>query len=157
MIRYLLDTNIVSEAVKATPSAELIDWLGERDNDSLYIASFSIAEIARGILTKPPGHRRRALEAWFSGPEGPQGLFADRILPFDVGAALAWAHLMAEGVAAGQPRSALDMIIAAVADANGCVVVTGNERHFRGVVEMLNPLGGQGSDPRHPSAAGNPR
>ena len=157
MTRYLLDTNIISETVKATPSVELIGWLSEQDNDSLYIASFSIAEIARGILAKPHGRRRRTLEAWFSGPEGPQGLFAGRILPFDVGAALTWAQLMAEGAAAGQPRSALDMIIAAVAEANGCVVVTGNERHFRGVVEMINPLGGHGSDPRHSDARGNPR
>lgn len=157
MIRYLLDTNIISETVKATPSTQLIDWLSEQDNDSLYLASLSIAEIVRGILAKPHGRRRRALEAWFSGPEGPQALFAGRILPFDVGAALTWARLMAEGVAAGQPRSALDMIIAAVAEANACIVVSGNERHFRGVVEMINPLGGHGSDPGHPNTDGNPR
>lgn len=141
MTRYLLDTSIISEAVKAMPAAELIEWLAERDDDSLHIAAFSVAEIARGIFAKPQGRRRRALETWFSGPEGPQALFAGRILPLDVRAALSWARLMAEGTSIGQPRSALDMIVAAVAEANDCIVVTGNERHFRGVVEMINPLG----------------
>jgi predicted nucleic acid-binding protein len=47
---------------------------------------------------------------------------------------------MAEGSAAGRPRSALDMIIAAIAVAHDCVVVTLNERHFLGIVDLVNPL-----------------
>jgi predicted nucleic acid-binding protein len=82
------------------------------------------------VLKKPAGKRRNQLEAWFSGPEGPQALFSGRVLPFDEGAGLIWARLMADGKARGRPRSALDTIIAAVAEANGCVVVTGNERDF---------------------------
>ena len=68
-----------------------------------------------------------------------QALFAGRVLPFDETAALIWARLMAEGTAAGQPRSALDMIIAAVAEANDCVMVTDNGRDFAGL-EIVNPL-----------------
>jgi predicted nucleic acid-binding protein len=51
---------------------------------------------------------------------------------------------MAQGKAAGRPRSALDMIIAAVAGANDCVVVTNNERDFHGL-EIINPLRGDKS------------
>jgi predicted nucleic acid-binding protein len=79
------------------------------------------------------------LERWFAGPEGPQALFAGRVLPFDEAAALIWARLMAEGTATGRPRSALDMIIAAVAEANDCIVVTDNEKDFAGV-KIVNPL-----------------
>jgi predicted nucleic acid-binding protein len=46
---------------------------------------------------------------------------------------------MAEGTAKGRPRSALDMMIAAIAEANDCVVVTENEKHFAGV-KIVNPL-----------------
>jgi hypothetical protein len=46
---------------------------------------------------------------------------------------------MAEGAKAGRPRSALDMILAAVAEANGCIVVTDNEKDFAGLV-FINPL-----------------
>jgi toxin FitB len=92
-----------------------------------------------GSLEKPRGKQRDALDTWFSGPEGPQALFAGRILPFDEKAGLIWARLMAEGKAAGRPRSALDMIIAAVAGANGCIVVTDNEKDFAGV-RIVNPM-----------------
>lgn len=138
MTRYLLDTNIVSEVVKPAPSEKLLAWLAGQSDDDLFIASLTVAEIRRGILQLSRGKKRDALEAWFAGPEGPQSLFVGRVLPFDERAALVWARLMAEGIAKGRPRSALDMIVAAVAEANGCVVVTGNVRDFEGV-EILNP------------------
>ena len=75
----------------------------------------------------------------FSGPEGPPALFSGRVLPFDERAALVWARLMADGTAKGRPRSPLDMIIAAVAEANDCAVVTENEKDFAGL-KFINPL-----------------
>lgn len=80
---YLLDTNIVSEAVKPRPPSALVEWLGAQPDEALHISALTVAEIRRGILEKAPGRRRRDLEAWFAGPEGPQALFAGRVLPFD--------------------------------------------------------------------------
>ena len=139
MTRYLLDTNIISNVIKPEPSRTLLRWLEAQKDDDLYIASLTVAEIQRGILEKPPSRKRAALDAWFIGPEGPQILFAGRILPFDERAGLLWARLMADGKAAGQPRNGLDMIIASVANANNCIVVTDNERDFSGL-EIFNPL-----------------
>jgi predicted nucleic acid-binding protein len=138
-MRYLLDTNVISNITKASPSEALIAWMAEQVDDDLYISSLTVAEIRRGVLDKPAGKRRDELERWFSGPEGPQALFAGRVLPFDEAAALLWARLMTEGRAKGRPRSALDTIIAATAAANGCVVVTDNEKDFAGV-KTINPL-----------------
>ena len=92
-------------------------------------------------MEKPKGKKRSSLETWFAGPEGPQALFAGRVLSFDEKAGLVWARLMAEGKAAGRPRSALDMIIAAVASANDCVVVTDNEKDFA-ELQIVNPIRG---------------
>jgi toxin FitB len=138
-MRYLLDTNIISNVTKPVPSEALVDWMAERADADVFISSLTIAEIRRGVLEKPIGSKRRKLEGWFTGPEGPQALFAGRVLPFDETAALIWARLMAEGTATGRPRSALDMIVAAVAEANDCIVVTDNERDFAGL-EIVNPL-----------------
>lgn len=138
-MRYLLDTNVISNIVKPIPSGSLIEWLSAQDDDDLFIASLTVAEIWRGILDKPAGKRRDQLELWFSGPEGPQALFAGRVLPFDAPAALEWARLMVDGQAQGRPRSALDMIVAAVAQVNDCMVVTANERDFVGLA-YINPL-----------------
>ena len=139
MTRYLLDTNILSNIVKPQPSESLLAWWAEQRDENLFVASLTIAEIRRGVLEKPRGKKRDALDAWFSGPEGPQELFAGRILSFDDKAGLIWARLMADGKAAGRPRSALDMIIASVAGANDCIVVTDNEKDFAGL-EFVNPL-----------------
>jgi len=138
-MRYLLDTNIISNVTKPTPSESLLAWMSEQNDEDLCIASLTVAEIRRGVLEKPYGRRRDQLEAWFGGPEGPQALFAGRVLPFDEAASLIWARLMAEGKMTGRTRSALDMIIAAVAEANDCMVVTDNERDFAGI-EIVNPL-----------------
>ena len=138
-MRYLLDTNIISNVTKPVPSEALLAWLGDQADTDLFIASLTVAEIRRGILEKPVGKKRDQLERWFSGPEGPQALFAGRILAFDEKAGLVWARLMADGKTKGRPRSALDTIIAAVAGSNDCVVVTDNEKDFAGT-EIVNPL-----------------
>jgi predicted nucleic acid-binding protein len=138
---YLLDTNIISNVTKPAPSTSLLKWMAEQADHDLFISALTVAEIRRGLLEKPAGKKRTLLESWFSGPEGPQALFAGRVLPFDENAGLIWARLMADGTAKGRPRSALDMIIAAVAEANGCVVVTDNEEDFTGL-KFVNPLRG---------------
>jgi predicted nucleic acid-binding protein len=140
-MRFLLDTNILSEIAKPVPSDSLVAWMATQNDDDLFIAALTVAEIRRGVLEKPVGKRRDQLESWFSGLEGPQALFAGRVLPFDEAAALIWARLMADGKARGRPRSALDTIIASVAEAHGCTVVTNNEKDFPGI-ECINPLRG---------------
>ena len=121
------------------PSEALVAWMAKQADDDLFISSLTVAEIRRGILEKPAGKKRRELERWFTGPDGPQSLFAGRVLPFDEKAGLVWARLMADGKAKGRPRNPLDMIIAAVAEANNCLVVTENERDFAGL-KIVNPL-----------------
>jgi predicted nucleic acid-binding protein len=137
--RYLLDTNIISNVVKPRPSASLLAWWSAQRDEDLYICALTLAEIRRGILEKPRGKKREALMAWFAGPEGPESLFSGRILPFDGKAGLIWARLMAEGKSAGRPRSALDMIVAAIAGANDCTIVTDNAKDFAGL-RFINPL-----------------
>ena len=139
MSRYLLDTNIISSVTKTVPPESLLAWMAEQADENLFISALTIAEVRRGVLEKPAGRKRDQLEAWFTGPEGPPALFAGRVLPFDEKAALVWARLMAEGKAQGRSRSALDTIIAAIAEANECIVVTDNEKDFIGV-ETFNPL-----------------
>jgi hypothetical protein len=85
MMRYLLDTNIISNATKPLPSQPLTEWMAKQVDDDLFICSLSLAEIYRGILEKPSGKKRRELEEWFKGPEGPQALFRGRVLTFDEG------------------------------------------------------------------------
>jgi predicted nucleic acid-binding protein len=140
--RYLLDTNIISSVTQPNPSPSLLEWMSEQADTDLFISALTVAEIQRVLLQKPAGKKRATLETWFSGPEGPQALFASRVLAFDEKAALIWARLMADGTAKGRPRSALE-IVAATAEANNCVVATDNEKDFAGL-KFINPLRAQG-------------
>ena len=100
-MRYLLDTNIISDIAKPAPSESLLAWMGTQNDEDLFIASLIVAEIRRGVLEKPAGKRRDQLDAWFSGSECSRVLFSGRVLPFDETAGLIWARLMVDGKASG--------------------------------------------------------
>jgi hypothetical protein len=70
-MRYLLDTNILSNFTKPAPSELLIAWMADQSDDNLFISSLTLAELRRGVLEKPLGKRRDQLDAWFNGPQGP--------------------------------------------------------------------------------------
>lgn len=138
MTRYLLDTPIFERVFQPVFPTGLQAWLRDQSDQDLFVSSLTLAEIRRGILEKP-AKQRAQLDGWFYGPEGPQALFLGRILSFDDRAGLVWARLMAEGNAAGRPRNPLDMVIAAIAEANGCVIVTDNDKAFAGMT-VVNPF-----------------
>lgn len=142
MTRFLLDTNVTGDITEHVPSEAVVAWMARQEDEDPFIAPLTVAEIRRGILELSAGKRRSGQGRWFAGPEGPRTLFAGRVLPFDEPAALAWARLMAEAKAEGRPRSALGAIVAAVAEANSCVVVTGDEKDFAGVA-LVNPFRGE--------------
>lgn len=141
VVGRILDGEIHGLALFQLQNGACLSIDSSETQEDPFIASRTIAEIRRFVLEKPAGRQRVDREAWFAGPEGPSALFAGRVLPFDEKAALVWARLMSEGNAKGRPRSALDMMIAAVAEANGCIVVTGNEKDFADI-EIVNPLRG---------------
>ena len=80
-MRYLLDTNIISNITKPAPSEFLIAWMAEQADQDLFIASLTVAEIRRGILETPAGKRRDRLETWFAGPDGPGPGTSDSTFP----------------------------------------------------------------------------
>lgn len=70
-MRYLLDTNVLSNVTKPEPSAALINWMADQTDEDPFITSPTVAEIQKGILEKPVGKKRSALERWFVGEDGP--------------------------------------------------------------------------------------
>lgn len=102
--RHILDTPIVSEVVKPRPCPALLDWLGAQPEEAVQIFTLTLGAIHRGPLEKAPGGRRRELATRSVGPEGPQRLFAARVLPFEERAALAWRAGRAANVAGDADR-----------------------------------------------------
>ncbi len=95
----LLDTNVISEAMKPAPDDTVRAWLDEQAAETLYLSSVTIAELLFGIGALPTGKRKdRLTEAL----DGVMELFADRFLPFDVAAARRYADLAVKARAAGK-------------------------------------------------------
>ena len=132
----LLDTNVVSEMMRAQPAAEVVSWMAGQPASGLYVSSITQAEILRGLLLMPRG--RRQLEKAAAGMFDED--FVDRVLPFDSAAAVAYAQITADRRRAGRPIAVFDAQIAGVARATGATLATGNTADFaRCGIELINP------------------
>lgn len=133
----LLDTNVISEAMKPVPDDAVRAWLDEQAAETLYLSSVTIAELLYGIGALPGGKRKdRLTEAL----DGVMELFADRVLPFDIAAARRYADLAVKARAAGRGFPTPDGYVAAIAAARGFAVATRDTSAFDAVgVAVINP------------------
>ncbi|HAO32237.1 MAG TPA: type II toxin-antitoxin system VapC family toxin [Candidatus Competibacter sp.] len=118
----LLDTNVLSEPLRKAASPRVVAWLDAQPLETLYLAAITVAELRFGIAALPTGKRRDALHERFE--RGLLPMFAGRVLPFDLGASLAYAELMSKARMAGIGIGVADGYIAATAAVNGMTVAT---------------------------------
>ena len=138
---WLLDTCALSEYAKKAPAPEVIAWLDEQDEASLFISVISLGEIEKGILKlrKTDPRRSQKLTAWLGKLEQ---RFAGRILPLDAAALHVWAQIAAHAELAelaGQPVPVMDSLLMATAQCHGLTVVTRNVQDFALYAQVLNP------------------
>lgn len=137
---WLLDTCVLSEYAKKSPAQEVITWLDEQDESSLFISVISLGEIEKGILKLRSSDSRRSqkLTAWLSKVEQ---RFAGRILPLDTTALHVWAQIAAHAESLGQPLPVMDSLIMSTAQCHGLTVVTRNVQDFALYPRVFNPWG----------------
>jgi hypothetical protein len=135
---WLLDTCALSEYAKKTPAPEVINWLDEQDETSLFISVIALGEIEKGILKLRANDpiRSQKLTAWLGKVEQ---RFAGRILPLDTAALHVWAQLAAHAELAGQPMPVMDGLLMATAQCHGLTVVTRNVQDFASYPQVFNP------------------
>jgi predicted nucleic acid-binding protein len=142
-VKYLLDTNVISEVMKHVPNPQVIGWLSQVEEDELFLSVVSIAEIERGIALMKDGPRRSRLESWAAN-ELPLR-FDRRVLAVDLAIARLWGQLTAEAGKRGQPLEAMDGALAATAVLFNLTLVTRNTRDFHGLgVRLLDPWESRG-------------
>jgi len=133
----LLDTNVVSEAMKPAPDEAVRAWLDEQAAETLFLSSVTIAELMFGIGALPDGKRKERLT---EALDGAMELFADRVLPFDVDAARRYADLAVKARAAGKGFPTPDGYIAAIAAAKGFAVAMRDNSAFEAAnVTVIDP------------------
>jgi predicted nucleic acid-binding protein len=137
-LKYLLDTNVISELVARIPNPQVINWIDALDTDSVYLSVVTIGEIRKGIEKLPDSTRKISLENWLSNDLLVR--FTGHILVLDIAAMLNWGELIGRLERLGRPLPAIDSLIAALAIHHGCTLVTRNEEDFKdtGVV-VINP------------------
>jgi hypothetical protein len=137
-VKFLLDTNVVSEWARPQPDPGLTAWLSAVDEDDLYLCVVTVAEVRRGAERLAPGRRRRAIEEWIARDVLQR--FDQRLIGIDVAVAESWGTITAHCESRGRPISAMDAFVAACADRHGLTLVTRNDADFKGVVRaVMNP------------------
>lgn len=131
----LLDTNVISELMKASPDLGVLNWLDNNTRDGLFISAISQAEIALGIALLPTGKRQDALTLAASAMFTED--FANPSLPFDQGAISHYSKLVAHRTRVGLPISTEDAYIAAIALNHGFRLATRNVKDFVEIAGLI--------------------
>jgi len=124
----ILDTNVVSELMKAKPSQAVLAWIARGDSSGYCTTSITQAEILHGVMLLPAGRRRRAIESAAEAMFATD--FAGRVLSFDSPAACSYAELVSDRRRRGRPISQFDAQIASIARVAGATLATHNVRDF---------------------------
>jgi len=133
----VLDTNVVSEAMKAEPHPSVRAWLNDQAAETLYLSSVTLAELLFGIAALPAGKRKDMLTLTL---DGLLGLFRDRVLPFDTDAARRYAELAVTARQGGRGFPTPDGYIAAIATSRGFIVASRDTAPFAATgVSVINP------------------
>lgn len=133
----VLDTNVVSEAMKPEPDPAVRAWLNEQSAETLYLSSVTLAELLVGIAALPNGKRKDLLS---EALDGLMQLFKERVLPFDTGAARKYADLAVTARTAGRGFPVPDGYIAAIAASQGYQVASRDMAPFEAAnVDVINP------------------
>jgi predicted nucleic acid-binding protein len=133
----VLDTNIISEAMRPEPNPAVQAWLNEQLAETLYLSSVSLAELLFGIGVLPEGRKKKLLSEMLGGI---LGLFGNRILVFDIKAAQYYAELATKARTAGRGFPLPDGYIAAIAASRDFCVATRDTSPFEAAgIVAINP------------------
>ncbi len=134
---FLVDANVLSEAIRKVPEARVLRWMEVHDAD-LHLSVITLGEIEKGILKLQMGSRRRGMEAWLREL---RSTMTGRILPFGEAEASAWAHYFERQRAKGRVLPTIDSMLAATAKVHGMTMATRNIADFPDVL-VTDPWSG---------------
>jgi predicted nucleic acid-binding protein len=138
MSGFLLDTNCISELVRAKPDRRVMEWMDAADESLLYLSVLTLGEIRKGLASLAQGKRRTRLETWLELEL--QARFARRILPIDAPVADRWGLLAAQARLKGATLPVIDGLLAATALHYNLTVVSRNAADFASTqTPVLNP------------------
>ncbi len=134
-MRYLLDTNVISEIGKPTPHPLVEAWYEEREDEDLFLSVITVGEIRKGVELKRQSDRDRA-ELLDDMLEKLSTEYATRLIPIGKAIAEEWGRL-----AVINANHSIDRLLVATASVHGMTLVTRNIKHVNMYgVPILNPF-----------------
>ncbi len=134
-MKFLVDANVLSEAVKPIPEPKVLAWLSANETE-LAINPIVLGELQYGILLLPGGKKRDQLRKWLLS-----GVQYMAMLDWDANTAMEWAHLLAELKTKGRAMPVKDSLIAASARQHRLSIATRNTKDFAHTrVPIINPF-----------------
>ena len=127
-MKYLLDTNVLSEFARTNVDPAIVSWLKRTDELQMAISVVSVGEIQKGISRMPRGKLQQDLQSWLDSRLIPR--FGIRALPLATSDFQRWGRLLGEATKSGESLSPVDTLLAAVALNRDLILVTPNTGNF---------------------------
>jgi predicted nucleic acid-binding protein len=133
----VLDTNVVSELMRPSPSTLVLAWVRGREDSELHTTAITLAEIRYGIERLADGRRKELLR---TTADEVFGTFAEQVLPFDARAALRYAAIVSSRDRTGRPIDGFDAQIASICREHQATLATRNGADFQHTgIEVIDP------------------
>ena len=139
-MKYLLDTCVISELVKAKPNKKVVSWITNDDETNFYLCSLTFGELYNSVSKLPDSKRKKKLFLWIE--QDLKERFAGKILDIDLMVSRTWGEIQGASESVGTPMPAIDSLIAATGLTHDLTVVTRNITDMQqSGVNLLNPWG----------------
>lgn len=138
-MKYLLDTNIISELIKEKPSQNVVSFIKSINEDAFVLSVITIGEIKFGIENSKSKAKKEELKNWLYNHLLQR--FKNKIIDIDIETILVWAKTAHKLQAIGKPMPIMDLLIASTCIAKNLILVTRNEKDFKALdIELINPF-----------------
>jgi len=138
-LKYILDTNIISEFISRTPNQKVIDYILTLNENDIYLSVITIGEIKAGVEKLADGQKKDKLLYWLEHDLLVR--FENRIIDIDTEIMLQWAIVNTKLKQLGKPLPIMDSLIGATSQVKDMVLLTRNEKDFKNLdIRMVNPF-----------------
>lgn len=133
----VVDTNVLSELMRPSPSARVRSWVNDQTPSSIFTTSITVAEILYGIERLPDGKRKEGLTV---AATELFTVFSARVLSFDDPASRVYANVASQSEKLGIPIDGFDAQIAAICVVHNAMLATRNTKDFEHLeISLINP------------------
>ena len=129
-MKWLLDTNVVSEGVRRKPNVKVMSWIATESSRETAISTVTLAELRDGASSVRDEARRQQFAAWIDAEI--MGSFGDRTIPLTTEVLLDWVRLSRRLKETRNTRDPADLLIASTARVHNLTLVSRNVRDFAG-------------------------